>query len=240
MNELAAGDNAYVGAQFFHDLQHVRGEENGRAASDALLECVTQDARGDSIDALERLVQKQQVRVGKQRSGQGEFLLHPMRELEGELFLLACEIHHREQFVATLADGSRWQKIHATDESEIFAGGEVVEERKILRHHANPAFDLKSLSRVAEILAEKPDGAASGREQAGEHLDGGGFAGAVGAEETIETARFNPEIELIDSTDLPEVTCQVGGFDGRGHDGFNAKCRGLGKKATAEGVDGAG
>src|SRR5205814_138925 len=145
------------------------------------LERVTQDTRGDSIDALEWLVQKQQVGIGNQRRSQGEFLLHAMRELQRELLLLAREIHHRQQFVATLADGGRWQKIHATDESEVFARGQVIEERQVFRHHANAALDLERMARVGQVLAEKPDVAAGGREQAGEHLDGGGLAGTVRA-----------------------------------------------------------
>jgi len=41
--------------------------------------------------------------------------------------------------------------------------------------------------------------------------------------ETIETARFDTEIELIDGADPPEVTCQVGGFDGWVHGVFDSR-----------------
>ena len=43
MNQLPARD-ADVGAEFFYNLEHVRREENGRAASDTLLEDVAQYA----------------------------------------------------------------------------------------------------------------------------------------------------------------------------------------------------
>ena len=88
-------------AELLDDFQHVRGEEHGRAASDALLERVAERARGHGVHALERLVEEQQIRIGHQRRGQREFLLHAVRIFERQLFLLVREIHHRQQFLGS-------------------------------------------------------------------------------------------------------------------------------------------
>src|ERR1035438_742051 len=130
MHQLAAGDDADVGAEFLHNLQDVGGEKDRCAATDALLEGVAQHARGNGIDALEGFVEEQEVWIGDQGSGQGELLLHTVGELEREFLFLVRQIHHVQQFVATRADGSRRQKIHAADEGKVFAGGQIRSEER--------------------------------------------------------------------------------------------------------------
>ena len=62
----ALGDDAHVGAQLLDDLQHVRREEHRRAPLDELPQRVPQHPRRHRVNALERLVEKQQVRVRQQ------------------------------------------------------------------------------------------------------------------------------------------------------------------------------
>ncbi len=69
--------------------------------------------------------------------------------------------------------------------------------------------------------AEEFDGARSRRNEAGEHPDGGGLAGAIGAEEPEEGAARDREGEPIDSgpavVDLAQIADGDGGC-GRGHE----------------------
>jgi hypothetical protein len=55
-------------------------------------------------------------------------------------------------------------------------------------------------------------------EQAGEHLDGGGLAGAVGAEEAEELAGLDDEIEVVDGGEAAgEGAGETVGGDGWSH-----------------------
>ena len=54
------------------------------------------------------------------------------------------------------------------------------------------------------------------RQQAGEHLDGGGFARAVRAEKAVKLARFHAQIEPIHGAHGPKVARQTLGFNGYG------------------------
>ena len=205
------------GAEFLDNLQDVRGEKDRRAPTDALLEGVAQHARGNGINALEGFIEEQKVRIGDQGRGQGELLFHPVGELEREFLLLVRQVHHVQQLVATRADGSRGQQIHAANEGEVFAGGQIVEQREVFRHYADAALDLQRAPRVTHVLAQQAHCARARRQQPGKHLDGGGLARAVGAEKAIEPSRLDAQTELVDGAKLPEVPCQVGGFDGWVH-----------------------
>ena len=69
-----------------------------------------------------------------------------------------------------------------------------------------------------EVLTEDLDGAGGGREEAGEHLDGGGFAGAVGSEEAEELAGLDVEIDVVDCGEAIEDAGKGVGGDCWGHD----------------------
>ncbi len=122
-----------------------------------------------------------------------------------------------EQLGAAFAHRVARQLIHAADEREEFARRQVVEQREVFRHHADVAFHFQRPARIAYVLVEDAHRAAPRGEQAGEHFDGGGFARAVGAEETIKAAGLDAEVQFIDGAELPEITRQVGGFDGGIH-----------------------
>src|ERR1041385_4757125 len=64
INQLAAGDDAHVGAKLLNNLQHVRREEHRRAVFDTTFQDVPQHARRNRVHAFKRFVEKQQIRRG--------------------------------------------------------------------------------------------------------------------------------------------------------------------------------
>ena len=68
----------------------------------------------------------------------------------------------------------------------VLAGGQVAVEAGILKDDAEALADLVLVR--ARIEAVQFDRAAGGAQQCGQHLDGGGFAGAVRAEEGEDLA----------------------------------------------------
>jgi hypothetical protein len=97
----------------------------------------------------------------------------------------------------------RLEAVHAADEAEILGGGEAAEEGEAFGDHTDLALDLARVSDGVE--AENFDCAGGGGEDAGEHLDGGGFARAVGAEESVELARGHAERDVFDGDEIAET-----------------------------------
>jgi hypothetical protein len=75
---------------------------------------------------------------------------------------------------------------------QVLPHGELAIQRERLRHiaHAPARVDVVRVDR----LAEQPGLAVAGRQQAGEHLHGGGFAAAVGAQEAEDLAAADAEV----------------------------------------------
>jgi hypothetical protein len=67
--------------------------------------------------------------------------------------------------------------------------------------------------RAAHIIAEEPDGAGSGFDQAEDEADDGGLAGAVGAEQAEYAAPGDANGDVIDGEDRAELFAQCIGLD---------------------------
>ena len=107
------------------------------------------------------------------------------------------------------------EAVHAADEVEIFGCGESAEEREAFRDDADLALDLDGVSGGVE--AEDLDAAGGWSEEAGEHLDGGGLACAVGAEEAEELAGRDGEVDVLNGGEVAESTREACGGDGGNH-----------------------
>ncbi len=73
--------------------------------------------------------------------------------------------------------------------------GQPSEQRHTFGDDADLPFDLDGMR--GQIESENFNTPGAGREQAGEHFDGRGFSGAVGAEEAEELSRRDAQIDAI-------------------------------------------
>ena len=105
----------------------MRGEKDGRAARDHPLQHRLQRAGGNGIDTLERLVQKEYLRVVDDRSSQGQLLLHAVGEVGDQLLLFVGKVHKSKQFLAALQGGRLVEAVHAPHKTEVFARGQASE-----------------------------------------------------------------------------------------------------------------
>src|SRR5262249_50668364 len=67
------------------------------------------------------------------------------------------------------------------------------------------------------VLAEDAHLSAGGREQTGEHLDGGGFAGAVRSEKTVKRSAPDLQVETVHSADRAELPRESPSFNREVH-----------------------
>ena len=99
-------------------------------------------------------------------------------------------------------------------EIHVFVGGEFVVDAGVLKD------DAELLARGGlmgdGIEAVELHAAAGRRQQRGEHLDGGGFAGAVGAEKREDLALGDIEGDVVDGGEVAEFLDQSLGANHEG------------------------
>ena len=214
-DQLTVIDDGDVGAEALDDFQHMRGEKDGCAAGDHALQHLLEGTGGNGVYALEGFVEKQNFGCVDDGCGQGQLLLHAVREVGDELLGFVGEAHEFEQLFAALEGGGAIEAVHLADETEILGGGEAAEEGEALGDDADLALDFKGV--CGEVHAEHLNAAGGGCEQAGKHLDGGGLACAVGAEEPEELAGRDAEIDVLHGNEIAEAAGEPGGGDGSIH-----------------------
>ncbi len=107
--------------------------------------------------------------------------------------------------------------MHAADESEILAGGQVIEQGQVFRNDPHAALGLERFARVEHVLSQHDDLPLRGRKQAGQHFDGGRFTGAVGSEKAVKRATFDAQFEAIDGAEVAKEPRQLMSFQRQIH-----------------------
>ena len=93
-----------------------------------------------------------------------------------------------------------------------FSRGKILVEAEVLRHVADARLDLRGFS--ADVVTEAVAAAFVGREQAAQHADGGGLAGAVGAEKAVDGAALDLHRQVMHHLAAAERLRQPVDLDG--------------------------
>lgn len=218
-DQTSAINDGDVAAEAFDDFEDVRGEENGGAAGDHALEHGFEGRGGDSVDAFEGLVEEKDFRAVNDGGGHGELFLHAVGIIGNQGFGTVGQLHEFEQFLSALRGSGRIEPVHAADKIQIFRSGEAAEEGKAFGDDADAGLDFDAVRCEFEI--EDADAAGGRGEQAGEHLDHRGFAGAVGSEEAEELAGLDGKVDGVNGDEFAEPAGKIFGGDGdvTGHAG---------------------
>ena len=96
---------------------------------------------------------------------------------------------------------------------QVLPHGQLGVEREGLGHEA----DVPARLHVAALdrLAEEQRRALGRRQQAGQHLHGGGLAAAVGAEKSEDLAALDAEVDVVDGGEVAELLGQAVRLDRR-------------------------
>ena len=141
--------------------------------------CCQRRAAGFDVEADGGLVEEDEVGVAADREGEEDALLLASAELAEEAVFDALKLGDADD----LGDGQR-VGIVAAEEVDVLADAEGFGDAGDLQHGA----DAGAGGGVARVAAEDADGAGGGGDEAEEQLDCGGFACAVGAEESDDFA----------------------------------------------------
>ncbi len=104
------------------------------------------------------------------------------------------------------------QAVEPRDEFEVLAHREILIQAEALRHVADLALDLVGVA--ADVVAEAGALAAVRRQQAAQHADGGGLAGAVGPEEAVDRAALHLHRQVMHDLAAAERFRQALDVDG--------------------------
>jgi hypothetical protein len=96
-------------------------------------------------------------------------------------------------------------------EAEVLGRGQMVVQRRALDHRADVPEDGDAL--VVEALAEDPDLAALPAQQAEDQAQGRGLAGAVRAEESVDTPGRNLHADAAEDVVIAEAVGEIGGLE---------------------------
>jgi len=122
------------------------------------------------------------------------------------------QLEEFEQRQGALDGYGAGEPVHAADELQELGAGEAIEEERFVGHQTDAPLDIEFA--FGERHAQQFNGAGGGRDEAGEHADGGGFARAVGTQESEEATAGDDEVEAVDRGFASVVFAEV--VDGNG------------------------
>ena len=194
--DFAFGDDDDAVADVLDDFEDVRDVEDRLALGGERFEEVFEETRGDDVEAGERFVEDEQLWVVQEGGGDEDALLHAFG-VEGDGGVApGFEAEQGEEPVGFEVDEGFGDVAQAADELEVFEAGEMGVDVGLLGDVAEGG--AVGLEIVADALAFKEHLAVVGLEEAGDDLDGGGLAGAVGADVADDFAGTDGEVDVVD------------------------------------------
>ncbi len=138
------------------------------------------------VEAVGGLVEDEQFGIVDEGIGQADALAVAFREGLDHLAAHAVEAAGVDDLADAAAGVAVAEALELGAEFQVFPDAHVLVERDVFRHVADFAAGLDGLAE--DVEAGDGGGAGGGRQVAGEHPQGGGFARAVGAEEADDFA----------------------------------------------------
>src|SRR6266545_2635032 len=189
-------DHRHLVAEPLHHVEHVGGEEEGHPLGGHAPQEVRHHPARHGVDPVERLVQEEHPRVVDEGRGQGQLLLHPLREVGDQLAPVVGQAEELEELDRAPSGLRPRQPVHPPRELQVLLAGEPLVERELLGQDPDHALHPQQVLAEPHPLDHRV--ARGGPQQAGQHLDRGALARSVRAQEAEEAAAGHPEREVID------------------------------------------
>ena len=199
-DDLAAGDDPDPVGELVGLLEVLGGEEDGRALAVERRDLLPDRLAADRVEAGGRLVEEQHLRLVDERRGEVEAPAHAARvgadaAVGGLRSSPTRSISASPRRSASRADQAVQRRLQA---DQLAAGHQRV-ERRLLQRDADRAADVGGVG--DDVVAGDPGAAAGRAQQRGQHPHGGRLAGAVGAEEGVDLAVGDLEVDAVDGPD---------------------------------------
>ena len=142
-----------------------------------------------------------------QADGQVEPALHPARVARDRLARAVGQAHALQDFLDAFLEVGVRHAIQAAPEEQVLLRVEHLVESDLLRDEAEEAFGLAR--GVPEVVFPQHDRAVVRPEQAGDHGDGRGLAGAVRPEQAEQLAARHLEGDAVNGPQFAEPLGQA-------------------------------
>ena len=201
VEDFAVVNDHDAAAEFFDVVEIVSGEQYRRAkfAIDGAQK-MADVVFGDDIEADGGLVEKEKRRIVQERGG--EIAAHAFAEgkfADRRVQVIADVENGVEVFHARIEVALR-DVVDPAEEFEGFDYSDVPPKLSALAEHDADGFHVLAALAVGNVTVDA-DFAAGGDQDAGKHLDGGGFSGAVGADVADHFAAFDGEADAVHGGD---------------------------------------
>jgi hypothetical protein len=175
-------------------------------------------AGGRHVQPDRRLVQQQDRRVGDQRRGDRDLLLHATGVGAHGLVAAFPQAQLGEQPLRAGPDLAAAQALQAAEVQQVLPGRQrPVHVAGAFQHRADLPHRGRTLP--GHVVAVQPDRARRGQDQPAQHLDRGRLAGAVGAEQADHLPWRHAQRDVADGREqafaVPVALGQAGQLDGR-------------------------
>ena len=137
-----------------------------------------------------------------ERTGDRDALLLAARELRGIALVVARQLDELEHALDPVADLGRGPALQLEAEGDVAVHRHVREKRVILEHHAEAALLGRQM---VHALVVDPQLAVARRDQAGNDVEGSGFAAAARTEERHELSAPDRQGEVVEDGLRPET-----------------------------------
>ena len=205
-DDPAAVDDPDVVGQLVGLLEVLGGEEDGRAFFVQLPHLLPDRLAADRVEAGGRLVEEEDARFVDQRRGEVEAALHPARVGADPAVGGVAQADPVEQAVGALAPAGGRQPLQGRLQADQLAAGHQRVERRFLQGDADRGAHL---ARFGDDVVAGDAGPAAGRQQQRrQHPHRGRLAGAVGAEEAVDLALVDREVDPLHGEHLAERALQ--------------------------------
>ena len=146
------------------------------------------------------------------RDGQRQALADAQRQIVGHGVEHVAQAKTLDHFVHPRGDVCFRHGEQMGVQHEVLMHRQFRIQREPLRHiaHAPARGDVLGI----DLVPKQRRAAFAGRQQAGQHLHGGGFAAAVGADETEDLAPADAEIDVVNGDEIAEAHGEIRGLDG--------------------------
>ena len=182
---------------------HVVGaDENGVAGARHFANQIPECPARDGIDSRSRLIQKQNRGIVQDRAAQRQALFPSAGKSCRHRAAALGQIGHFKHILLALRAQIPGNAVHSREKVDVLLYGEIVVERKLLRHVADVFAHLLGFDGHIQALDQSAPG--GGRQQSAQHADGRGFSGSVRAQKSEDLPLADLQGNVIDGDERAE------------------------------------
>ena len=206
----------------------VIGDQDADALSRQIADHLTDVGDGQGVDAGEGFVQQHEAGLARQRPGDLAAAALTARQAGGRGVAQVVDAEFLQQAAGLLGNGGLAGVVQFDHGHDVVLDRHAAEDRGLLRQIAQTHAGALVHGLGRDVLAVQPDGAAVGRDQAGDHVETGGLAGPVRTQQARDLSALDMQGDVAHHLPLAEGAGDV--FDpqaGQARGLSRRGCRGL-------------